>query len=175
MFQFRLKSVLWIPIRIRRIVLFLGLQDPDPDPSLFCTDPNPDPSINKQKSKKKTRFPLFFVFFSTFYLFLVSGSVTSGTACQVRSKTVRTSKSSRPATGDIWVPARPKQQKSQPAMKCSERDETERDIPLMDLLDGWESPHKIQDSRKLMGVPSKVISKKLWIKKLFFVGILSVR
>ncbi len=34
---------------------------------------------------------------------------------------------------------------SQPEMKCSERDETERDIPLMDLLDRWESPHKIQD------------------------------
>ncbi len=56
-------------------------------------------------------------------------------------------KSSRPATGDIRVPARPKQQKSHPEMKCSERDETERDIPLMDLLDRWESPHKIQDSR----------------------------
>ncbi len=32
-------------------------------------------------------------------------------------------------------------------MTSSERDETERDIPLMDLLDRWESPHKIQDSR----------------------------
>jgi hypothetical protein len=32
-------------------------------------------------------------------------------------------------------------------MRCSERDETERDIPLMDLLDRWELPHKIQDSR----------------------------
>jgi hypothetical protein len=31
-------------------------------------------------------------------------------------------------------------------MACSERDENERDIPLMDLLDRWESHHKIQDS-----------------------------
>jgi hypothetical protein len=30
-------------------------------------------------------------------------------------------------------------------MACSERDENERDIPLMDLLDRWESHHKIQD------------------------------
>jgi hypothetical protein len=33
---------------------------------------------------------------------------------------------------------------SQPEMRCSERDETERDIPLMDLLDRWELPHKIR-------------------------------
>jgi hypothetical protein len=39
------------------------------------------------------------------------------------------------------------QQMSQQETKCSERDETERDIPLMDLLDRWESSHKIQDSR----------------------------
>ncbi len=30
-------------------------------------------------------------------------------------------------------------------MACSERDENERDIPLMDLLDRWESHHKIQE------------------------------
>ncbi len=68
----------------------------------------------------------------------------------LRSKIVRTSKSSRPATGDIWVTARPKQQKSQPEMKCSERDETERDIPLMYLLDLLESPQKIQDVDKAL-------------------------
>jgi hypothetical protein len=32
-------------------------------------------------------------------------------------------------------------------MACSERDENERDIPLMDLLDRWESHHKNQESR----------------------------
>jgi hypothetical protein len=37
-------------------------------------------------------------------------------------------------------------------MRCSERDETERDIPLMDLLDRWESPHKIQDSRYFLPI-----------------------
>ncbi len=34
-------------IRIRRIRMFLGLLDPDPDPLVRCTDP--DPSIIKQK------------------------------------------------------------------------------------------------------------------------------
>ncbi len=40
-------------------------------------------------------------------------------------------------------------------MKCSERDETERDIPLMDLLDRWELPHKIQDSMLSAGPDSR--------------------
>ncbi len=31
---------------------------------------------------------------------------------------------------------------------CSERDETERDIPLMNLLDRWESPHQIQEDSR---------------------------
>ncbi len=56
-------------------------------------------------------------------------------------------KTSRPATGDMWVLARPKQWKSQSVMTCNELDETEQDILLMDLLDRWELPHKIQDSR----------------------------
>jgi hypothetical protein len=51
-FCMRLK-VLWI--RIRRIHMFLGLPDPNPDPLVRDTDPNPtldpdtDPSIIKQK------------------------------------------------------------------------------------------------------------------------------
>ncbi len=49
----------------------------------------------------------------------------------------------------MWVLARPKQWKSQSVMTCYELDETERDIPLMDLLDRWELPHKIQDSRHI--------------------------
>jgi hypothetical protein len=40
-------SVLWIRIRIRRIRMFLGLQDPGSDPLVRGTDP--DPSIIKQK------------------------------------------------------------------------------------------------------------------------------
>ncbi len=71
----------------------------------------------------------------------------NGTVCRVRLKIVWMSKASRPATGDIWVPALPKQWRSQPAMKRNERDETVRDIPLMDQLDRWELPHKIKDSR----------------------------
>jgi hypothetical protein len=41
-------------IRIHRIHMFLGLLDPDPDPSVRGMDPDPDldPSITKQKSKK---------------------------------------------------------------------------------------------------------------------------
>ncbi len=45
---------------------------------------------------------------------------------------------------------------SQPAMRYSERDETELDIPLMDLLDRWELPHKIQDSQIDSGVLSEL-------------------
>ncbi len=41
----RLKRVLWI--RIRRIRMFLGLLDSDPDPLVGGMDP--DPSIIKQK------------------------------------------------------------------------------------------------------------------------------
>jgi hypothetical protein len=36
-------------IRIRRIRMFLGLLDPDPDPLVRGMDPDPDPSIIKQK------------------------------------------------------------------------------------------------------------------------------
>jgi hypothetical protein len=39
-------------IRIRKIHMFLGLTDPDPDPLVRDTDPNADPSIIKQNSKK---------------------------------------------------------------------------------------------------------------------------
>jgi hypothetical protein len=46
-----LKAVLRIGIRIRihRIHMFLGLQDPDPDPLVRGMDPDPDPSIFMQK------------------------------------------------------------------------------------------------------------------------------
>jgi hypothetical protein len=45
---FVLKAVL--RIRIHRIHMFLGLLDPDPDPSFRGMDPDPvDPSITKQK------------------------------------------------------------------------------------------------------------------------------
>jgi hypothetical protein len=53
----------------------------------------------------------------------------------------------------------PQAMESEPAMKCNERDETERDIPLMDLLDRWELPHKIQDSRSCV-----FIKPVLWIR-----------
>ncbi len=45
MFQavFRIRS------RIHRIHMFLGLQDPDPDPLVRGMDPDPDPSIIMQK------------------------------------------------------------------------------------------------------------------------------
>jgi hypothetical protein len=36
-------------IRIHRIHMFWGLQDPDPDPLVRVMDPDPDPSINMQK------------------------------------------------------------------------------------------------------------------------------
>jgi hypothetical protein len=36
-------------IRIRRIPMFLGLLDPDPDPLVRGLDPDPDGSIIKQK------------------------------------------------------------------------------------------------------------------------------
>jgi hypothetical protein len=36
-------------IRIHLIHVFLGLQDPDPDPLIRGMDPDPDPSIAKQK------------------------------------------------------------------------------------------------------------------------------
>jgi hypothetical protein len=36
-------------IRIRRIRMFLGLLDQDPDPLVRGTDPAPDPSITKKK------------------------------------------------------------------------------------------------------------------------------
>jgi hypothetical protein len=36
-------------IRIHRIHMFLGLQDPDPDPLVGGMDPAPDPSIIMQK------------------------------------------------------------------------------------------------------------------------------
>jgi hypothetical protein len=36
-------------IRIRRILKFLVLLDPNSDPEFICTNPDPDPSINKRK------------------------------------------------------------------------------------------------------------------------------
>jgi hypothetical protein len=36
-------------IRVRRIHMFWGLLDPDPDPVVRGMDPDPDPSIVKQK------------------------------------------------------------------------------------------------------------------------------
>jgi hypothetical protein len=44
-----IKPVLRIQIRTRRIRMFLGLLDPDPDPLVRGMEPNPDPSIVKQK------------------------------------------------------------------------------------------------------------------------------
>jgi hypothetical protein len=41
--------VLRIRIQIRRIRMFLGLLDPDPDPLVKGMDPNADPSTIKQK------------------------------------------------------------------------------------------------------------------------------
>jgi hypothetical protein len=41
--------VLRIRIRIHRIHMCLGLQDPDPDPLVRGMDPDPDPSIIMQK------------------------------------------------------------------------------------------------------------------------------
>jgi hypothetical protein len=53
-------------IRIRRIRMFLGLLDPDPDP--LVRDMDPDPSITKQKIVRKTPWLLllcdFFGFLS---------------------------------------------------------------------------------------------------------------
>ncbi len=40
-----------------RIHMFLGLLDPDPDPSVRGMDPDPDPSITKQKKVRKTLIP----------------------------------------------------------------------------------------------------------------------
>jgi hypothetical protein len=37
------------PVTVLRIRMFLGLLDPDPDPSFRGMDPDPDPSITKQK------------------------------------------------------------------------------------------------------------------------------
>ncbi len=47
--------VLRILTRIRRIRMFLGLLNPDPDPLVKGMDP--DPSIIKQKKFKKTLIP----------------------------------------------------------------------------------------------------------------------
>jgi hypothetical protein len=44
----------------RRIRMFLGILDPDPDPLVRGTDPDPDPSIIKQKIVSKTLFPTVF-------------------------------------------------------------------------------------------------------------------
>jgi hypothetical protein len=40
-------------IQIHWIRMFLGLLDPDPDPSVRGMDPDPDPSITKQKKLEK--------------------------------------------------------------------------------------------------------------------------
>jgi hypothetical protein len=55
-------AVLLIPIRMHRIHLFLGLLDPDPDPSFrgINPDPAPDPDL------EKPRFLLLCDFFLTF-------------------------------------------------------------------------------------------------------------
>ncbi len=45
-----LRIRIWI--RIHWIHVFLGLQDPDPDPLVRGMDPDPDPSIIMQNSKK---------------------------------------------------------------------------------------------------------------------------
>ncbi len=42
-------AVVWIRIRIRRIRMFLGLLDPDPDPLVRGTAPDLDPSIIMKK------------------------------------------------------------------------------------------------------------------------------
>jgi hypothetical protein len=46
----KLNGVLRIRILIRRIHMFLGLLDPDPDPLVRRVDPDRDPSIIKQNS-----------------------------------------------------------------------------------------------------------------------------
>ncbi len=63
-----LESVLRIRIRthIRRILMFLGLLDPDPDPLVRGMDQ--DPSIIKQISKKNLDSYCFVTTFLTFYL-----------------------------------------------------------------------------------------------------------
>ncbi len=58
--------LLILPVfRIRRIRVFLGLLDPQPDPLLICSDP--DPSINKQKYEEKS-WLLLFCDFMTFFI-----------------------------------------------------------------------------------------------------------
>ena len=52
----QLGPVLRIRIRIR-IHMFLGLLDPDSDPSVRGMDPVLDPSITKQKKVRKTLIP----------------------------------------------------------------------------------------------------------------------
>jgi hypothetical protein len=44
-----LKKKTVLRIRIRRILMFLGLLDPDRDPLARGKDPDPDPSIIEQK------------------------------------------------------------------------------------------------------------------------------
>ncbi len=53
-------------IRIRRIHMFLGLLDPDPDPLVRGTDP--DPFYHQEKIARKTLIPTFCDFFLTFNL-----------------------------------------------------------------------------------------------------------
>jgi hypothetical protein len=38
--------------------MFLGLLDPDPDPSVRGMDPDLDPAITKQKKVRKTLIPI---------------------------------------------------------------------------------------------------------------------
>jgi hypothetical protein len=40
-------------IRIHRILMFLGLLDPDPDPSVRCMDPDSAPDLNPSVTKQK--------------------------------------------------------------------------------------------------------------------------
>ncbi len=59
---------IWVRFRIRRILMFLGLLDPDPDPQVRGMDLDSDPSITKQKKWEKPWSQLLCDFFLTFYL-----------------------------------------------------------------------------------------------------------
>jgi hypothetical protein len=46
----KVKFLAVLRIRIHRIHVFLGLQDPDPDPLVRCMDPDPDPALDPDPS-----------------------------------------------------------------------------------------------------------------------------
>jgi hypothetical protein len=52
-----LYAMLWIRILIHRIHMFLGLQDPDPDPLVRGMDPVPDSFYHHAKIVRKTLIP----------------------------------------------------------------------------------------------------------------------